>query len=270
MVLGLPCGLGTGRRSIGGDLVVWGNNVRDYEGPIVLTALFSLSLWLFVGLPILYGPFHSTDNWRPPIAEEQSNPAKGHETNTAGNNEVASVALTRGAPSKPLYVEATCDDQDRNAECNKGWWQKFWTDPVATFTGLLFIATFFQTIFTYWAFNESRLANLAAKKAETNTDTALILSNRPYVFVRDFVPIAVGDPNQPIGWRCVCIWENSGATPTQNLKMWVSWANLSSPIQPDFSFPDLGTPEAKALQLSHRADKPRLSYSRSLEIRQSR
>jgi hypothetical protein len=104
----------------------------------------------------------------------------------------------------------------------------------------LFVATFLQAIFTWLALAESQKANVAARFAEQNTETALIITNRPYVFVRDFVPIPVGDPNQPFGWRCVVIWENSGATPTQNLKMWVSWGRFTAPLPDDYAFPDRG------------------------------
>ncbi len=215
--------------------------MRNCENNIVLTALFGFSLWLFVGLPILYGHSQGADDGRPPIAEEQSEPTKPHNADANGSNGPASVALTRGStPSTPLYIEPTCNDDNRGAECNKGWWQKFWADPIATFTGLLFVVTFFQAIFTVLSFNESRLANEAAKFAELNSTSALILSNRPYVFVRDFIPIPVGNPSAPDGWRCVIMWENSGATPTQDLRMWVNWGSYASPLPSNFEFPDLG------------------------------
>jgi len=98
----------------------------------------------------------------------------------------------------------------------------------------------FQAVVTWQALVESRRANVAARDAEINTQTALIITNRPYVFVRDFVPIAVGDPNQPFAWHCVVIWENSGATPTQDLKMWVSWARFTAPVADNYTFNDRG------------------------------
>ena len=58
---------------------------------------------------------------RPPIAEhEQRNPA---ESGDAENG-----------PDHPLFVAAHCEHGCGYSEDNKGWWQKLWTDPTATFT----------------------------------------------------------------------------------------------------------------------------------------
>jgi hypothetical protein len=210
------------------------------EGRIAIGALLAFAIWLFVGLPLIYAPTSEAQS------RSQAKETSGHEL----TNQSTSVELTRGTlASKPLYTEVTCDEHDGGSECNKGWWLKFWTDPVATFTGMLFIATFFQAIVTWQALVESRRANVAARDAEQNTQTALIITNRPYVFVRDFVPIPVGDPNRPFGWHCVVVWENSGATPTQNLKMWVSWARFTAPVPDDYPFPDRGERQGESITI---------------------
>jgi hypothetical protein len=163
---------------------------------------------------------------------------------------VPTVGLTRGStPSKPLYIDTTCDDHDRKSDCNRGWWSKLFTDPIELFTAGLVAIGFLQVFYTAAAFRESRRANEAARDAELNTSTALIITNRPYVFVRDFVPIAVGNPEQPMGWQCVVIWENSGATPTQNLRMWMSWATFTQPIPTDFDFADRGDTSQQSITI---------------------
>jgi hypothetical protein len=138
------------------------------EGRITIGALLAFAIWLFVGLPLLYAPVSETLQSRP----------EAEETNRhASNGSANSVSLTRGArASEPIYVAVTCDEHDGSSDCNRGWWLRFWTDPVATFTGLLFIATFFQAIVTWQALVESRRANLAARDAEQNTQTALIIT----------------------------------------------------------------------------------------------
>ena len=203
---------------------------------IFLGFLTALALWLFVALPLIH--MSPSAALRVNEAPKQSEKTERRDAN---DDTPPSVALTRGAlSSKPLFVALTCDEHDDNADCAKGWLAKFLTDPVATFTGLLFIATFLQAYFTWKALVESQRANAAARSAENNTQTALIITNRPYVFVRDFVPIAVGNPDQPLGWTCVVLWENSGATPTQRLKMWVSWARFTAPVPDDYPFLDRG------------------------------
>lgn len=203
-------------------------------------SVIALVAWAIIGLPVLYAQ-NDTARGRPPIAKEQAEPTKGHNGNATPDGQPTSVVLTRGSPTNPLYVETTCDDQDRNAECNKGWWQKLWTDPVATFTGALFLATFFQVIFTMRAFIESRDANEAARAAEQNTANSLVASNRPYVFVRDYRAIELRDESGNFtAWQAVVVWENSGTTPTIGLKTWISWGFFDAPLPSDYPFPDMG------------------------------
>ena len=231
--------------------------MRDWESPIVLTALFIFSAWLFVVLPIIYGLPHVALDM--PSQQPSSR-------SIVPDLKPSIVALTRGSPTAPFYVETTYDNQDHNADCNRGWWQKLWTDPIATFTGALFLATLFQVIFTWRALQESRKANEAARAAESNTNSALVISSRPYVFVRDFAPIPVGNPQQPFGWRCVVIWENSGATPTQNLRMRVNWASFQNKLSDDYDFPDLGGNEGEsAVVIPPRAQTTTTAFTLTFE-----
>lgn len=72
----------------------------------------------------------------PPISPQKAPPAQNprHDDGPADPQPGSSA-------SRRLYVAAQCDHGCGYAEDDKGWREKFWTDPTATFTGALAILT---------------------------------------------------------------------------------------------------------------------------------
>lgn len=101
-----------------------------------------------------------TDQGRPPVAEEHTQPQYVR-------------AHTDNGPKAPLYVKAECDKGCGYSEDDKGWWQKLWTDPVAGFTAVL-------AVFTVWLAFATRKAANAAKVAAD----ALPALERAYIFIK--------------------------------------------------------------------------------------
>jgi len=102
-----------------------------------------------------------------------------------------------------------------------------------------------QTIFGFFGFMQSRDANVAAKRAEQNTDVALETSNRAYVFV-SVHPTAVPSVTQLFGIKVAMIARNGGRTPAKRARnlMWVTVTGTSS-VGP-LPEPDAPTPQSTA------------------------
>jgi hypothetical protein len=82
----------------------------------------------------LVTPMSSRDT--PQIANQQTEQATAAQQGSEG-----AYQKLGGAPASPLYVEAACEHGCGYAEDNKNFLQKLWTDPIATFTGVLAILT---------------------------------------------------------------------------------------------------------------------------------
>ncbi len=122
----------------------WRNNVA--AGIALL-----LTAWSAIGLA--EGVSQATEHGRPPVAKQQGNPEEA-----PGGNQSTSQQQSRVAPSRPLYARAACEHGCGYSEDDKGWWQKLRTDPVATFTAILTLATIGLGWVTY-------IAAVAAKRA---------------------------------------------------------------------------------------------------------
>lgn len=176
-------------------------------GAIVLLAIYA-ALSPAGPLPEIANPS------RPPITEqEQGNPDK--------------AADAKNSPAHPLYVTAQCKHGCGYSEDDKGWWQKFWTDPTATFTGLLFISTallWLVTERTLW--HASKDSARQAREAEDQL--------RPYVYVSD----AWFHTRLETGTRVVCFIRNGGKTPATYFEVSFRSDAITKGNRPDFkSFP---------------------------------
>ena len=142
--------------------------------------LIALTISVLTLSQLVIDSVRPTDHGRPPIAKEQPGPGQ-HESVPTANKEPSAIALTRGAlPGKPLYVESTCDENDSAAECNKRWWQRLWTDPIAVFTFALMVFTGLLVLVS------NRQVNLARQE--------FISTHRPKIIVRAF---EMGNPQLP-------------------------------------------------------------------------
>jgi hypothetical protein len=112
------------------------------------------------------------------------------------------------------------------------WTWDWWFDsPITVFTALL-------VVIGLLGFIESRRANIAAQRAEQNTRTALVTSNRAYVWVR-FTETAPPTVNQNTGVTVYLTVRNGGRTPAHRISnlVWVAIAptsysgNFPRPVQ---------------------------------------
>jgi len=99
-------------------------------GAIALAAML-----LIAAAPI--PPSNPADQRRPSVTEQQS---ESH--NEVQHNKANTAQDSGSAASHPLYVRAACEHGCGYAESDKGWWQKLWTDPIATFSAVLALLTF--------------------------------------------------------------------------------------------------------------------------------
>jgi hypothetical protein len=104
------------------------------------------------------------------------------------------------------------------------------------FNGLL-------ALFTYKLFTATKDlfgATKAAADAADQSARALIASERAYVYVRDFEPIAITNAEGIVtGFQCVMFWVNAGTTPTRDLVTHVNWVRSANPLPDNFDFPNI-------------------------------
>lgn len=124
-----------------------------------------------------------------------------------------------------------------------------YTQELAFFTKGLFIATVILAIATVglgvFAFFQSRdtKASVAeAKRAADIAEDSLVKLQRAFVSVQQIRHVSHLDPGiGKIWWSFHVIWENSGASPTRNLRFFVSRYLEDTDIPPDFKFDPMQT-----------------------------
>jgi hypothetical protein len=84
-------------------------------------------------------------------------------------------------------------------------------------------------------------ANAAIKQVELSRQ-ALMETERAFVFVSKMHAIAgfSASKQKVIDWTFYLIWENSGNTPTRNMKMGTNWHSFDNELPDDFDFPEVG------------------------------
>jgi hypothetical protein len=71
---------------------------------------------------------------------------------------------------------------------------------------------------------------------------ALVSQNRAFVFIKHFAAIPgvhADNAKQILFWRVVPTYENSGNTPTRQMRNYVDWTYFQNGVPEDFDFPDL-------------------------------
>lgn len=76
-------------------------------------------------------------------AEKKNEDQKTVKSNAAAKNQNGTNTLPTviNVAGNTQSIENTCNPTNCNKEPENGWWEKLWTDPIATFTGALFLAT---------------------------------------------------------------------------------------------------------------------------------
>ncbi len=107
------------------------------------------------------------------------------------------------------------------------------------FNALLVIFTFFLWRSTEKLWIESKNASLASKKSVEIAKMNLVESRRAFVFAKNIFSFYELDVLTGLySWRFRPIWENSGETPTKNLRMHTTVVLRNSILPDDFNFDD--------------------------------
>jgi hypothetical protein len=179
-----------------------------------------------------------TNQGRPPIAETQSETAQ----QSGDRNEQSQQALGLSAHN-PLYINASCEHGCGYAESDKGWWQKFWTDPNATFAGLLFLLTLGLVVsgFLQWRalIRQDKRLKESIDKAETasaqqskdmqasiaaaqKAADAAVAAQRPWVKI-DIIPAGdMTEDGNGVRLKFAASIQNTGNSPAADLDAWVA------------------------------------------------
>ena len=184
---------------------------------------------LLAATPIQQSP-DAVNQWQPRAAERQTIPAEQ-------TNEHQSIAKlpTGAAPSQPLYVRAACEHGCGYSESDKGWWQKFLTDPNATFAAVIAMFTLALVIVS------NRQARL--------TKDALITTSRAFIFLEDIEQtFAEGfrTAHSAAEVRDLTIlprWRNSGDTPPRDLVIQINSGLIRGDIPSEFAYSYAREPE---------------------------
>lgn len=170
-------------------------------------------------------------------APEQSQPPKA---NTPDIQVVRSYREQANCDGPQDHDAADFCEQRRMANAAENtlvWiqWQ-FWTNLVAI--GGLLLSLYFAR----------RATNSAAEQVKLSRQ-AMISTQRAFVFSKDtqFNGLAILDTNKVHHWRVAVQWENSGDTPTKNLRWHVNFIVRKELLPADFDFPDFGSPSIHTL-----------------------
>jgi hypothetical protein len=196
----------------------------------------AIALWAVVAALLLCWLFPPSASLVPREAVAQF-----HQADLSHNNCCCNANAEGSAPSsqeavdlKPTSPRCCCHTIEKSPQPPR-WSLDWWFDsPVTVFTGFLVVVGVLQAIFLWLGFSESRRASDAANKSAN----ALIASQRAYISLKA-APIELKNENgQLLAMQGIVIWENSGTTPTKDLRTWVNWAVYENPLPDDFDFAD--------------------------------
>jgi hypothetical protein len=139
----------------------------------VLTVQFFLALLvLFVGCAVVQSQ-EAPQGAKAPIKEQQIEQPQNEKQGSAKAGTAEKLApIVDGSKSNAMQPVNPCNAECGKAQPEKDWWHEFRTDPIATFTGLLFVAT----LLLWWT------TRALVKGAEITAERQL----RAYVHPGDF------------------------------------------------------------------------------------
>ena len=172
----------------------------------------------------------------------------------------ASLTLWRSfhptIPPNEAHGAQGSEAKDNHGKEDKSLLDRTTEDPVAFFTLWLTLFTGILAAFTIWmalstkdlrdfAEEQARdmkesitVAQRGARAAEAAAKVAretLEASQRPFIFIRGYEANVLGGII-----RVGAIFENSGSTPTQNMRARINWKWFPGELPADFDYPDIG------------------------------
>lgn len=165
--------------------------------------------------------------------EKKNEDKKAVATNRGGpdKSSAATPSLVINVTGNTQSVENPCKATNCDNEPEKSWWHKFWFDPIATFTGALFIATA-ALIFTGWLqWRETR--NTA--KRQLRAYVCIVKSGR------------VPNVQNPAFFTFHVQANNSGQTPAYDVGSWIGGKLREFPLIGDLGQPDPDFIESKSV-----------------------
>jgi hypothetical protein len=159
---------------------------------------------------------------QPPTKEQQiEKPGERSSSATPVGDDAKFAPSTGGVVSNIVKTIGKCNTECGNAQPDKDWWREFRTDPIATFTGLLFVAT----VLLWWS--TRTLVKGGEKTAERQlrayvglSEVALELPNYANV---DYVPQQQPIPGEIVRDCVVLIVRNYGETPASRVSTRAYW-----------------------------------------------
>jgi hypothetical protein len=132
-----------------------------------------------------------------------------------------------GRPKQTSVTQNSQHQTGKNQSGESQWYDHITDWLVATFSGLLVLATVALFI------SAEKSADAARQSADIARQ-ALVGTQRAFVFLKQFEVVPI---NQEI--RILPQWENSGSTPTTNARSYVNWKTFVGDPPPNYSWPDL-------------------------------
>ncbi|HEY5213809.1 MAG TPA: hypothetical protein VIJ38_12400 [Acidobacteriaceae bacterium] len=99
---------------------------------------------------------------------------------------------------------------------------------------------------------EAKISADAARSAAETARDALIQVQRAFVFATHLDGVRIQDPKNPTQISSLdfsITWENSGTTPTRDMKSHLNWLIRNTPLPDDFTYPDFGDEQPSPIAL---------------------
>lgn len=168
---------------------------------------------------------------------------------------MAGVIVSFQPSIEPSHQQTTEKDHKENAtEENKiGLFDRWFPDSTAVFNLFLVIFTavlaFGGLIQLSFLNRAERISSNTAQAAKDAADVAksnLLVGQRAYVYVTfSQVIVKDGDTKRVLGWNFTPVWNNSGPTPTRNMRNHISLKVFDGAIPDTWDFPDRWGKEVK-------------------------
>jgi hypothetical protein len=152
-------------------------------------------------------------------------------------------SAAEGSNRKSGNISATQNGREKNnqkRQQKREWYYDFAERPtewlLVLFNGLLVLATVTLFISGERSVTAARKSANAAQQSADVGKTALVATQRAFVFVDSFDANVINNEL----W-IMPQWKNSGTTPANPVTNYVNWKTLNGPLPGDFSYPDLDT-----------------------------
>ena len=175
-------------------------------------------------------------------SEQERSGSQSHNQASASSAPSAEAANAQAARGHPA---AGANQSERNNSSSEPSWVPI-VQGLSAIAGLVIAAVIGGINFAQWTVYNSQakimmrqlaIARTSARAAQTSAETAqqaLVSTQRAFVFLQSFeVRVIAGEV------RVMPRWENSGVTPANPFRNYVSWRTFRGAPAADFEFPDL-------------------------------